>query len=134
MTKNLSDLGLLILRVSFSVLMLTHGVPKLSKLFISPIAFPDPLGVGSGLSLVLTLIGEFIAPIFIMIGFKTKIAAIPATITMFVASFVVHFDDPIETKEKALLYLFAFLVILLSGPGKFSLDGYLNSKRGNIST
>ena len=58
-------------------------------------------------------------------------AAIPAAITMFVAAFVVHFDDPIGTKEKALLYLFAFLVILLSGAGKFSLDGYLNSKRGN---
>lgn len=134
MNKNLSDLGLLILRVSFSVLMLTHGIPKLSKLFVSPIAFPDPLGVGSGLSLVLALIGELVAPIFIIIGFKTKIAAIPAAITMFVAAFVVHFDDPIGTKEKALLYLFAFLVILLSGAGKFSLDGYLNSKRGNKST
>lgn len=129
MTKKLSDLGLLILRVSFSVLMLTHGVPKLSKLFVSPIAFPDPLGVGSGLSLILALIGELIAPIFIMIGFKTKIAAIPATITMFVAAFVVHFGDPIATKEKALLYFFAFLVILLSGAGKFSVDGYLGNKK-----
>jgi putative oxidoreductase len=129
MTKKLSDLGLLILRVSFSVLMLTHGVPKLSKLFVSPIAFPDPLGVGSGLSLILALIGELIAPIFIMIGFKTKIAAIPATITMFVAAFVVHFGDPIDTKEKALLYFFTFLVILLSGAGKFSVDGYLDNKK-----
>jgi len=128
MKKNLTDLGLLILRVSFSILMLTHGVPKLSKLFVSPIAFPDPLGVGSGLSLVLTLIGELIAPIFIMIGFKTKIAAIPAAITMFVAAFVVHFSDPIATKEKALLYFFAFLMILLAGAGKFSVDEYIKSK------
>lgn len=131
MKKNLTDLGLLILRVSFSVLMLTHGIPKLSKLSISPITFPDPLGVGSGLSLVLALIGELIAPIFIIIGFKTKIAAIPATITMFVAAFIVHFGDPIETKEKALLFFFAFLVILLSGAGKFSVDGYFDSKRNN---
>jgi putative oxidoreductase len=128
MKKNLSDFGLLILRVSFSVLILTHGIPKLSKLFVSPIAFPDPLGVGSGLSLVLALTGELIAPIFIMIGFKTKLASIPAAITMFVAAFVVHFEDPIATKEKALLYFFAFLVILLSGAGKFSVDGYLESK------
>ena len=131
MKKNLTDLGLLILRVSFGILMLTHGIPKLSKLFVSPITFPDPLGFGSGLSLVLALIGELIAPIFIMIGFKTKIAAIPATITMFVAAFIVHFGDPIETKEKALLFFFAFLVILLSGAGKFSVDGYFDSKRNN---
>lgn len=131
MTKNLLDFGLLILRVSFSALMLTHGIPKLSKLFVTPIAFPDPLGVGSGFSLVLALIGELIAPILIIIGFKTKIAAIPATITMFVAAFIVHFKDPIATKEKALLYLFAFLVILLSGAGKYSLDAYLNLKRNN---
>lgn len=129
MKKNILDLGLLILRVSFSALMLTHGIPKLSKLFISPIAFPDPLGVGSGLSLVLTLIGELIAPVFIIVGFKTKLAAIPATITMLVAAFVVHFGDPIETKEKALLYFFAFLVILLSGAGQFSVDGYLAKKK-----
>jgi putative oxidoreductase len=56
------------------------------------------------------------------------LAAIPATITMFVAAFIVHFGDPIETKEMALLYFFAFLVILLSGAGKFSVDGYLNRK------
>ena len=102
--------------------MLTHGIPKISMLSDSPIEFADPIGVGPTISLILTLIGEVVAPILIIIGFKTKLAAIPAMITMFVAAFVVHISDPIGTKEKALLYLFAFLVIFLAGPGKFSID------------
>ena len=120
--KNFNDLALLILRVAFGGLMLTHGIPKISMLGHSPIEFPDPIGLGPTITLILTLIGEVVAPILIIIGFKTKLAAIPATITMLVAAFVVHINDPIATKEKALLYLFAFLIIFLAGPGKFSID------------
>ena len=123
--KNFNDLALLLLRVGFGGLMLTHGIPKLERLS-NPDGFPDPLGVGSTTSLILVLIGEVIAPILIMIGFKTKYAAIPAAITMGVAAFVVHASDPIGTKEKALLYLFAFIIIFLAGSGKFSIDGRKN--------
>lgn len=129
MNKNLHHIGLLILRLGFGGLMLTHGLPKIARLSASPIVFPDPLGVGSGLSLVLALIGEVIAPVFIIIGLKTKLATIPAIVTMFVAAFVVHFNDPFSKKEMALLYLFAFLVILLSGAGKYSVDAYLANKK-----
>ena len=123
--KNFNDLALLLLRVGFGGLMLTHGIPKLERLS-NPDGFPDPLGVGSTTSLILVLIGEVIAPILIMIGFKTKLAAIPAAITMAVAAFVIHGSDPIGTKEKALLYLFAFIIIFLAGSGKFSIDGRKN--------
>lgn len=129
MKKNLHHIALLILRVAFGGMMLVHGIPKLNSLFVTPISFPDPIGVGSGLSLVLALLGELVAPAFIIIGFKTKWAAIPALLTMFVAAFVVHADDPFEIKEKALLFFFAFLVILLLGAGKFSVDGYLSNKK-----
>jgi putative oxidoreductase len=123
--KNFNDLALLLLRVGFGGLMLTHGIPKLERLS-NPDGFPDPLGVGSTTSLILVLIGEVIAPVLIMIGFKTKLAAIPAAITMAVAAFVIHGNDPIGTKEKALLYLFAFIIIFLAGSGKFSIDGRKN--------
>ena len=122
MTKNFNDLALLLLRLGFGGLMLTHGIPKLSKLGDSPIEFPDPIGVGATASLILTLIGEVVAPALIVIGYKTKLAAIPAAITMLVAAFVVHFSDPLGTKEKALLYLIGFVVIFLAGPGKYSID------------
>lgn len=122
MKRNFTDLALLILRLGFSGLMLTHGIPKLSRLS-NAAEFPDPLGIGSMPSLVLCLIGEVVAPIFILVGYKTKWAAIPAALTMFVAAFVVHAKDDLATKENALLYLFAFVILLLAGAGKYSLDG-----------
>ena len=121
MKKNFTDLALLLLRVGFGGFMLTHGIPKISKLS-DPSTFPDPLGVGALTSLILCLIGEVIAPILIIIGFKTKWAAIPAALTMLVAAFVVHAKDDLATKEHALLYMIAFIAIFLAGPGKISID------------
>ena len=115
------DLGLLILRLGAAGMMLTHGIPKIGRLFESPIEFPDPLGVGAVFSLILTLIGEVVAPLLILIGFKTKWAAIPAAITMLIAALVVHADDPFGTKEKALLYALCFLVLVFTGSGKFAI-------------
>lgn len=126
MNKNFTDLGLLILRVGFSGMMLTHGIPKIGKLFETPIKFLDPIGVGEIPSLILALIGEVIAPILIIIGFKTKLATIPVIITMIVAAFVIHAADPLSVKEKAILFLIGFVVILFTGPGKYAID---NSKK-----
>ncbi len=121
MKKNFNDLALLLLRLGFGGFMLTHGIPKIEMLS-DPSKFADPLGVGNMTSLILTLIGEVVAPIFVIIGFKTKMATIPTIITMAVAAFMVHGADPLGKKEPALLYLIVFLVIFLSGPGRFSLD------------
>ncbi|MGY0392167.1 DoxX family protein [Bizionia sp. KMM 8389] len=121
-TKSYPDIALAVLRIGISGMMLVHGIPKIERLFNTPIEFGDPLGLGATTSLILALIGEVIAPLCIIIGFKTKLASIPAIITMIVAAFVVHLQDDFYTKEKALLYLLGFLVIFLSGPGKYALD------------
>jgi putative oxidoreductase len=120
--KSMLPIGLLLLRLGFSGLMLTHGIPKLMNLVEGNLEFSDPLGIGAVPSLILTVIGEVVCPILIIIGYKTRLAAIPAAITMAVAAFMVHGADPIGTKEKALLYLFAFVIIALTGPGKYSVD------------
>lgn len=117
-----NGLALLVLRVGASAMMLTHGIPKIAKLFNSPIEFPDPLGIGPMFSLILTLIGEVVAPILIIIGLKSRFASILSLITMLVAAFVVHGNDSFAQKEKALLYALCFLTIFLAGPGKFSID------------
>ena len=122
MKKNFPDLALLILRLGAAGLMLTHGIPKINMLFASPIQFADPIGVGGTLSLILTIIGEVVAPLFVIAGFKTKIASIPTILTMAVAAFIVHANDSIDVKEKALLFLISFVVIFLAGPGKYSVD------------
>ncbi|AWX46236.1 hypothetical protein HME9304_03268 [Flagellimonas maritima] len=118
----LIHLGLALLRIAPSAFMLTHGLPKFQKLISGNTEFPDPLGIGKTPSLFLTVIGEFICPILIIVGFKTRWASIPSAITMLVAALVVHGADPFEKKELALLYAIVFIVIFLLGPGKYSID------------
>lgn len=123
MTKALkTDIGLAVLRIFPSIFLLTHGWPKLNRLIAGNFEFPDPIGIGSSPSLFLAVIGEFICPILIILGFKTRWAAVPSAITMFVAAFIHHSADPFTDKEKAMLFLVIFIVIMLVGPGKFSID------------
>lgn len=60
-SDRLNDLWLLIFRVILSVFMLTHGLPKLAKLIEGNGGnFPDPIGIGNNLSIVLAVIGEVV--------------------------------------------------------------------------
>ena len=122
MKNNLPNLALAILRIGASAMLLTHGIPKIQMLFADTISFPDPLGVGVSISLTLAVIGEAIAPLFILVGFRTKLASVIAMITMLVAGLIHHSNDPFATKEKAFLFALIFLVVFLAGPGKYSID------------
>ncbi len=123
MTKSLkTDIGLAILRIFPSIFMLTHGWGKFNNLISGNFEFADPIGIGAAPSLFLAVVGEFVCPILIIIGLKTRWAAIPAAITMFVAAFIHHGADPFADKEKAFLFLVVFIVIILLGPGRFSAD------------
>lgn len=120
--SNNHNIGLLLLRIGFGGMMLTHGMPKLLKMVSGDFSFGDPIGIGEPASLVLAVLSEVIFPILVIIGFKTRLAAIPVIITMIVAAFVVHAADPLGTKEKAILFLIGFIAIALLGAGKYSVD------------
>lgn len=119
----MQDIGKLILRLGLGAFMLGHGYPKLMKLFAGgEIQWADPIGLGPTTSLILAVFAEFVCSILLIVGFKTQWASIPLIITMFVAAFIVHADDPWGKKEFALLYAIGFIAIALIGPGKYSLD------------
>ena len=122
MKKISIDFGLLLMRTFFSLGMMTHGYGKFLKVIQGDFEFGDPIGIGPTLSLILTVIAEFIAPILIILGWKTRIASLFPTITMIVAFFIVHDGDPFSRKEKAFVYLIAFLTLYFTGPGKYSLE------------
>jgi putative oxidoreductase len=113
--------GLLVLRVGMSALMLTHGIPKLINLIQGDMSFGDPLGIGSTLSFILVVFAEAICPVLIILGLRTRLAAIPVIITMAVAAFIVHGNDPFSSMEKALMYLVGFTAIALMGGGKYTI-------------
>ncbi len=128
--KPILHFGLLILRVCASGGMLTHGWMKLQKLTAGgEISFPDPLGVGATSSLALTVLGEYFFPILIILGFKTRWAAVASAATMAVAFFVVHRTDAFADKELSFAYLVLFVTIAFVGAGNWSIDGMLARKR-----
>ncbi|MFK7954325.1 MAG: DoxX family protein [Ekhidna sp.] len=117
-----NSLASLILRLSFGSMMLGHGYGKFIKLLSGDTSFADPMGVGELPTLIIAVLGEFISPIMLIFGFKTKWASILPAITMLVAALIVHADDPWRKQEFPLLYFFGFLSIYLLGSGKYSLD------------
>lgn len=118
----LTNFGLLLLRLVFSGMLLTHGIPKLMKLVSGDLEFADPIGIGAPLSLILAVFAEVVFPILVIVGFKTRWMTIPIILTMAVAAFLHHASDILATKELSILYLAAFISIALLGPGKYSID------------
>ena len=117
-----TSFALLLFRAGVGVMMLTHGYPKFKKVLSGDMGFGDPIGLGSDASLVLTVLAEFICSILLVLGLTTRFALVPLIITMFVALVIVHGGDPFGTQEKSALYLLCFVVLFITGPGKYSVD------------
>ncbi len=127
MTKN-NDLGLLVVRVSFGLLMLLHGIAKLQHGtgFIADVlsSFGMPSAFAYGV-----YIGEVIAPLMLILGFRTRIAAAVIAFTMVVAGYLVHspqFFSLSETGGWALelvgLFFFGTLALFFTGGGRYSVS------------
>ena len=127
--KKLYHTGLFLLRIVVGCFMLTHGAQKYMMLFSKePIKFADPLGLGESTSLVLAFVSEFVCSILILIGFATRIVVLPLIINMFVVIFVVHASDGFEKQELPGLYLVIYVLLLITGSGKYSIDHLIYKK------
>lgn len=125
-----TDIALLIIRLAFGGMMLTHGIPKLGMLLSGePVQFLPLFGLSAGLSLTLAAAAEAGGAILLIAGFGTRLAAIPMAFTMLIAAFVVHANDPLATKELAILYLVAFTSLIFAGSGRFSIDRFINQRK-----
>lgn len=117
------NLGLLLLRFFPSTLLIIgHGWPKMMQFSTLQSQFPNPVGLGPTLTLILTIIIEVFCPLFIILGFATRINAMIIFLLMITAAFLVHAQDPWATKEMAIVYAIPFLVLALTGSGSYSID------------
>lgn len=119
-----------VFRVMVGLLFAQHGMQKLFGWF-------GGLGGAGQSAELLTLMGlagiiELFGGLAIATGFFTRIAALIAAIEMVVAYFMVHNPNgwiPFLNKgELALLYFAAFLILLVHGNGKLSLEQSLLGK------
>ncbi len=131
---NKVSIASLVLRIGFGIYMIFgHGLSKFMKLVNGDMKFASVMGMPESVSLVLAVLTEFVLPILVVIGFKTRWAAIPPALTMFVAAFVIHGGDAWfaananggGSKEMAILFMLGFTAIAILDSGKYSLDYWL---------
>lgn len=123
------SLSLLFLRLAVGLLMLTHGYSKLMMLVAEgPVQFADPIGMGVTASLILVVFAEFFCSIFLILGLGTRFSVIPLLVTMLVAAFIIHANDPLNVKELALFYGAIYVFLFTTGAGRFSLDTWIQKK------
>ena len=125
-SDNVFSLAMLILRVGAgSLMMIQHGLDKLMHFAQKSKEFADPFGLGATTSLSLVVFAEFFCAVFIILGLFTRLACIPLLINMAVALFVAHQGDFFGKGELAGLFMVVFFTLLITGPGKASLDRFI---------
>ena len=118
------DIGILILRLCCA-LMIVHGWGKFSDFSDGVADWPDPLHVSPVVSKGLTVFAELFCTILVVLGLFTRLALIPLIICMLVIIFVMHAGEPFGEKELGVHYLLAYLTLLFTGPGRYSVDGVM---------
>jgi putative oxidoreductase len=84
------------------------------------------LGLGSTVSLTLVIFAEFFCSMFLILGLFTRLAAIPLIIATCVMVFKAHNSDVFGDGETAALYLTGYIVLLLVGAGRVSVDSMIS--------
>ena len=128
MNTNYDDTAKLMLRFTVGFLMLFHGISKLSH----GVSFLEGMFTNAGLPAFMAYgayLGEVLAPIMLIIGFRVKVASLLIIVTMIGAIALAHAGDIFTlTKHGAwaielpMFYALASLTIFLQGAGKYSLD------------
>ncbi|KAF2507405.1 DoxX family protein [Flavobacterium foetidum] len=120
-SKN-TDFGLLLLRISVGGLMLFHGVAKI----LHGISF---LTESMGAFGYAVYIGEVLAPLAILLGWRTRIASVIFVINCVVAIAVAHSKEIFSISEHGgyanellMLYLLGALALFFTGAGKYAVS------------
>lgn len=122
-SSSTKSLVILLARIIFGFLFLSHGITKLHTYVHVPEMFPDPIGLGSTVSLWMVLFAEILCTTGFILGALFRLCLTPMIFTMCIALFVIHADDPLDTKELSMMYLVIFALLYITGPGRYSIDG-----------
>lgn len=121
--------GLLFFRLALGLTMaFAHGLGKIPPQagfvgFLAKIGFPaaELFAWCAGLS-------ELVGGLFLAIGLATRFSSASLAFTMGIAAFMAHAQDPWKAKELAIIYLFSFILLFITGPGKYSIDSMISKK------
>ena len=119
---------LLFFRFAFGVLLMRHGLEKCLHFDELCLHFPNPIGLGVKVSLVLAIFAELFCSFFFILGFLYRLVLIPMLFTLFVATFIAMGHAPFAMQELPFIYFIVFVLLYIAGAGKFSLDYYIHKK------
>lgn len=127
--NNTDDLGKLVLRVALGVMILLHGV---AKIMAGP-GFVIGATTSAGLPAAfgyLVYVGEVLAPVLLILGVWSRLAALIIAGNMVFAIFLVHMKQLWTLNatggwslELQGMFLFSALALVLLGAGRFSIGG-----------
>ena len=132
---------LLLLRIYFFWPLFQTGQGKLTNLgkisdYFASLGIPFP-----GASATITGLFETFGSLLLIVGLASRLTAIPITVIMILAYLTADFEavsklfsDPDNfVKADPFPFLFAALIILIFGPGKFSVDALIAKLTGHKS-
>lgn len=118
---------ILALRIIFGILFFRHGLDKMMNFNELSNIYPSVLGFGSYMTLMVSIFAEFACSLFLIAGLLVRITVIPMIASMAVAFFDIH-DGMMPQGELSLIYLVAFTVLYVTGPGRYSVDYLIDMK------
>lgn len=125
---HLADVGLLLLRIGGAALIWNyHVVRKLSSFEEELANFPDPIGFGSDVALILALVSEGLCSLLVALGLFTRLASLPIVIAMLMVLRLALGGFEGADVQGAYLYAMPYLALVFLGPGRFSIDARLRS-------
>ena len=118
-------------RIFLSILFLIEGIRKFF-LQDETIMYMEDYGV-PGILFIPSVILEILFPLLIIVGYKTKLAALVMTLFTFTVAIIFHTDFHEDMQLvfilKDLAIAGGFITIFFYGANKISLDNYLKSKQ-----
>lgn len=121
------NIGKLMLRIMLGGMMLFHGIDKaihginFIKSLVAKQDLPEILAYG-------VFVGEILAPLFLLIGWKSRFWAGIIAINMLVAIYLNHMGDLLRlgahgswAVEVPMFYLLSALSIIFLGSGKYAI-------------
>lgn len=119
------DFALLVLRGWVGIALLAlHGWPKVTGFSGMSAHFPNPIGLGSEVTLAIAAVLELVGALFLILGFLTRWAAVAIGVELLLAYVLVHRGalSGAQSGELAVIYAGAVLALAIAGGGRFSLD------------
>lgn len=120
------DLSILVFRVAISIqLIVVHGLKKIGIGTEMAEKVPNPFHFPELINQIFAISSNLLFPIFIIMGFYTRIATIPILIVTLSGYFIVHWNDTLLQSDIPFMYSMAFLLVAFTGAGKYSIDSKL---------